>query len=47
MAAPISRRTILAAGAAAAGLSLPGVAAYAGEPTSGVRFTLNAGARRW
>ena len=44
MATPISRRTILAAGAgAAAGLSLPGVAAYAGgHPTTSVGFTLNA-----
>ena len=43
MAAPISRRTVLAAGAAAAGLSLPGVAAYAGgHPSRSVRFTLNA-----
>ena len=34
MATPISRRTVLAAGAgAAAGLSLPGVAAYAGAAT--------------
>jgi predicted peptidase len=44
MSTPISRRTILAAGAAAAaGLSLPGVAAYAGAPsTTSVGFTLNA-----
>jgi predicted peptidase len=44
MAAPIvSRRTLLAAGAAAAGLSLPGVAAYAkGQSTNRVGFTLNA-----
>ena len=44
MATPVSRRTILAAGAAAAaGLSLPGVAAYAGAPsTTSVGFTLNA-----
>ena len=44
MATPISRRTILAAGAgAAAGLSLPGVAAYAGgHPTTSVGFRLNA-----
>jgi predicted peptidase len=44
MAAPISRRTILAAGAAtAAGLVLPGVAAEAGgRPTTSVGFTLNA-----
>src|SRR4029450_12743046 len=43
MATPISRRTILAAGAgAAAGLSLPGVAAYAGgHPTTSVGFRLN------
>jgi predicted peptidase len=47
MAAPISRRTILAALAvvavAIAGLSLPGVAAYAGgHPSTSVRFRLNA-----
>ncbi|MDQ1041180.1 putative peptidase [Streptomyces sp. V3I8] len=44
MATPISRRTVLAAGTgAAAGLSLPGVAAYADDhATTGVRFTLNA-----
>ncbi|GGZ01431.1 prolyl oligopeptidase family serine peptidase [Streptomyces poonensis] len=44
MATSISRRTILAAGAgAAAGLSLPGVAAYADDrATTSVRFTLNA-----
>ncbi|MGP4049741.1 prolyl oligopeptidase family serine peptidase [Streptomyces sp. 2A115] len=44
MATPISRRTILAAGTgAAAGLSLPGVAAYADDQaTTSVRFTLNA-----
>jgi predicted peptidase len=44
MATPISRRTILAAGAgAAAGLSLPGVAAHAGgQPTTSVRFRLDA-----
>ncbi|MFF3484497.1 prolyl oligopeptidase family serine peptidase [Streptomyces sp. NPDC002701] len=44
MASPISRRTILAAGTgAAAGLSLPGVTAYAGDrSTTSVRFTLNA-----
>jgi poly(3-hydroxybutyrate) depolymerase len=43
MATPIRRRTVLAAGAAVAGLSLPGVAAYAGgHPSAGVRFTLNA-----
>ncbi|GAA2333608.1 prolyl oligopeptidase family serine peptidase [Streptomyces kunmingensis] len=44
MATRINRRTVLAAGAGgAAGLSLPGVAAYAdnGAP-AGVRFTLNA-----
>lgn len=44
MATPISRRTLLAAGAgAAAGLTLPGAAAHAGghSPTS-VRFRLNA-----
>ncbi len=44
MAAPISRRTFLTTGAAAAGALLPGVtAAYAGRhPNDGVRFTLNA-----
>ena len=44
MATPISRRTILAAGAGAvASLSLPGAAAYAGDPPStSVGFTLNA-----
>ncbi|MFD0319083.1 carboxylesterase family protein [Streptomyces flavalbus] len=43
MATRISRRTILAAGAGAAGLSLPGVAAYAaGRTPATVRFTLNA-----
>ncbi len=43
MTAPITRRTVLAAGAAAAGLSLPGVAAYAHDRSSeSVRFTLNA-----
>jgi len=47
MATPISRRTILAALAvvavAIAGLSLPGVAAYAGgHPSTSVRFRLNA-----
>src|SRR4029453_5200299 len=44
MATPISRRTILAAGAgAAAGLSLPGVAAHAGgQPTTSVGFRLDA-----
>ena len=43
MATPISRRTVLAAGAAAAGLSLPGIAAYADRrSTTSVRFTLNA-----
>jgi predicted peptidase len=43
MTAPISRRTFLAAGAAAAGLSLPGVAAYADDNSSErVGFTLNA-----
>ena len=43
MSAPIRRRTILAAGAAAAGMSLPGVAASAAaRPKDGVRFTLNA-----
>ncbi|MFF4031299.1 prolyl oligopeptidase family serine peptidase [Streptomyces sviceus] len=43
MAPHISRRTILTAGASAAGLSLPGVAAYADDrATTSVRFTLNA-----
>ena len=44
MAMPISRRTILAAGAgAAASLSLPGVAAHAGShPSTTVGFQLNA-----
>jgi predicted esterase len=44
MTTPVSRRTLLAAGAgAAAGLSLPGVAAYAGGHSStSVRFRLNA-----
>ncbi|KAA0941180.1 carboxylesterase family protein [Streptomyces apricus] len=43
MAAHISRRTILATGAGAAGLSLSGASAYAaGHAPSGVRFTLNA-----
>jgi hypothetical protein len=44
MATPISRRTILAAGAgAAAGLSLPGFAAQAGgHPATSVRFRLDA-----
>jgi predicted peptidase len=43
MSEPIRRRTLLAAGAAAAGLSLPGVAAQAGsKPDRRVRFTLNA-----
>ena len=43
MAAPITRRTFLTTGAAAAGAFLPGVAAYAWRhPTDGVRFTLNA-----
>jgi predicted peptidase len=43
MAAPVRRRTVLAAGAATAGLSLPGVAAVAGTSKSkSVRFTLNA-----
>ena len=50
MATPISRRTILAAGAgAAAGLSLPGVAAYAGGHSHHERgiHTQRRGARRW
>ncbi|MDH6612785.1 putative peptidase [Streptomyces sp. SAI-208] len=43
MAPRISRRTILTAGASAAGLTLPGVAAYADDrATTTVRFTLNA-----
>lgn len=43
MAAPISRRTFLTTGAAAAGALLPGVTAYAGQhKNDGVRFTLNA-----
>ena len=43
MATPISRRTILVAGAAAAGVSLPGVAADAsGRPNTSVGFRLNA-----
>src|SRR5215217_5243378 len=44
MTTPISRRTILAAGAGtAAGLVLPGAAAYAGgHPSTSVRFRLNA-----
>jgi predicted peptidase len=43
MAAPITRRTFLATGAAAAGALLPGAAAYARlHPAAGVRFTLNA-----
>ena len=43
MTVPITRRTFLSTGAAAAGAFLPGVAAYAGRhPTHGVRFTLNA-----
>ncbi len=40
---PISRRTILVAGAAAAGVSLPGTAAYAGGHSAAtVRFRLDA-----
>ncbi|MFE1800654.1 prolyl oligopeptidase family serine peptidase [Streptomyces sp. NPDC059517] len=44
MATPLSRRTLLAAGTgAAAGLSLPGASAYAGDRgVSSLRFTLNA-----
>ncbi|MFE6410784.1 prolyl oligopeptidase family serine peptidase [Streptomyces sp. NPDC057837] len=43
MATHVSRRTILTAGAGAAGLSLPGVAAHAADRApAGVRFTLNA-----
>src|SRR3978361_2336153 len=43
MATPVTRRTVLAAGAAAASLSLPGVAAQAGtRPSRRTRFTLNA-----
>src|SRR5215212_2656154 len=43
MTAPVTRRTFLATGAAAAGTLLPGVAAYARRPpVDGVGFTLNA-----
>ena len=43
MTAPITRRTFLTTGAAAAGVLLPGVSAYARRhPSNGVRFTLNA-----
>jgi predicted esterase len=43
MATPIRRRTILAGGAAAVGLSLPGAAAHAaGHSATSVEFTLNA-----
>jgi predicted peptidase len=43
MSAPVTRRTFLATGAAAAGAFLPGAAAYARHhPANGVRFTLNA-----
>jgi predicted peptidase len=42
MATPISRRTILVAGATAAGVSLPGGATYAGGHPTSVRFRLNA-----
>ena len=43
MASPVTRRTLLTTGAAAAGALLPGVTAYAGRrPNDGVRFTLNA-----
>jgi predicted peptidase len=43
MATLVRRRTILTAGAAAAGLSVPGVAAYAdGHSSTSVRFILNA-----
>ena len=43
MTAPITRRTFLTTGAAAAGALLPGVNAYARRhPSHGVRFTLNA-----
>ena len=43
MSAPITRRTLLATGAAAAGVFVPGVSAYARRhPSRGVRFTLNA-----
>src|SRR5215212_7481771 len=43
MVAPVTRRTLLTTGAAAAGALLPGVSAYANRhPTHGVRFTLNA-----
>src|SRR3954453_18499304 len=43
MTAPTTRRTFLTTGAAAAGVFLPGVTAYAWRhPSNGVRFTLNA-----
>ena len=44
MSAPITRRTFLTTGAAAAGVLLPGVNAYARHhhPSDGVRFTLDA-----
>jgi predicted peptidase len=43
MSAPVTRRTFLVTGAAAAGAFLPGAAAYAGHhPANGVRFTLDA-----
>ena len=43
MTATVTRRTFLTTGAAAAGVLLPGVGAYARRhPTHGVRFTLNA-----
>src|SRR4051795_3787472 len=43
MTAPVTRRTFLATGAAAAGVFLPGVAAAAwSHPTDAVPFTLNA-----
>src|SRR3954464_12286156 len=43
MTAPTTRRTFLSTGAAAAGVLLPGVNAYARRhPSNGVRFTLDA-----
>src|SRR4051794_25614261 len=43
MTASTTRRTFLTTGAAAAGVFLPGAAAYGWRPpTGGVRFTLNA-----
>jgi hypothetical protein len=42
MSAPVSRRTFLATGAAAAGTFWPAVAHARHHPAHGVRFTLNA-----